>query len=274
MTEQNTVHAKKTRLFYTLVVIAVCVVHMAVFYCVARYAPAKFRVAPAEKINTMEMVQLSAGKPVPIETQKPSQTHPDLPDQPKKNELRQKNTPQELTAPKKAPEKQLAAKAHEDLKAPEQAKVAQTQPVQTTRTDKPAAQVFSATSLAGGNANQTVGKGKEATGTATESTAAKVGKEGGGSGGGAKDRSAATISINKYYPEDARRQNVTGVVMVKVIVGINGRAKNTSIISSTDARLSAAGKKAAALARYRPAIKNGKPAEDTIAVKIIYDLTS
>ncbi len=274
MTEQNRVYGKKTMLFYTLVVLAVCVVHLAVFYCVARYAPALLSVVPAEKINTMEVVQLSANKSVPIETQKPQQAHPNVADQPKKNEPRQKNMLKELTAPKKAPEKQLAAKVHEALKDPKQVKVAQTQPLQTTQTDKPAAQAFSATSLAVGNANQTTGTGKKATGTATESTASRVGKEDGGSGGGAKDRSASTISINKYYPEEAKRQNVTGVVMVKVTVSANGRAKNAIVISSTDARLTAAGKKAAALAKYRPAIKNGELAEDTIAVRIIYELTS
>ena len=252
--------------FSVAVFCVVCVAHAGIFYCAARLEPASI-VSTQEKIVKLEVVSLN-------ETKSPQTPSVKQEDQPAKAEPHAPKSAKELTAPKQAPEKQLTARPHETVKTEQKPQLAQQQNIQTTQTSQPTTHTaLSATSQAQGDSNKTLTKGSgEKTGTGTDTTASKKGNESsGGSGGGITQR-AALISINKIYPEDARRAGITGKVTLAVLVGTNGRAKNVTVVNSSEIRLTASGKKSAELGRYRSAMRNGEKQEESITVIIDYKI--
>ncbi len=79
-------------------------------------------------------------------------------------------------------------------------------------------------------------------------------------------------SIARQYPEDARNNDIEGVVHLKVTIGTNGRAKNISIINSPHRLLANAARVGAKNASYKPAFTAGKPVEAELEFKILYKL--
>ncbi len=257
--------------FSVAVFFVVCIAHAGIFYCAAKFTPAS--VVPSQE-KTVKLEVVSLNKTTPVEALASEQPSVGISEQQEKTEPHPHKTAKELTAPKQMPEKQMAAKSQEVIKSEQKPQVAQHQNIQTTQTDQPSNHTgFSSTSLAQGDGNKTVTKaGTEKIGGSFESTSPKKGNESNGGSGEGKTQRAALISINKIYPEEARRAGITGKVTVAVLVGINGRAKNVTVVSSSDTKLTSSGKRSAELGRYRPAIKNGEKQEESITVIIDYKI--
>ncbi len=68
------------------------------------------------------------------------------------------------------------------------------------------------------------------------------------------------ISIDPVaYPDDARERGSQGIVLVRVLVGENGRVIDTRIIQSVDPSIDRAAIAAAKTAVFKPATSHGKP---------------
>jgi len=72
---------------------------------------------------------------------------------------------------------------------------------------------------------------------------------------------------NPFYPESARRNNVMGVVVLEVLVGKDGRVKETAVRKGLPEGLSQAAIDAVRQWEFEPGTLNGEP------VDIIFDLT-
>ncbi len=263
-------------LFSVVVFALVCMAHAGVFYCAARFTPT-VNTTEQEKIVKLEVVSLNESKPAEIiPTEQVIEQPVKIPDQKIKTESHPpKKSEKELTAPKQAPEKQLAAKSQEPIKTEQKPQLAQQQTIQTTQTDQPGKNAgYSATSLTQGEGNKTVTKaGIEKTGSGSESASPKNGREnnGGGADGG-KTQKARWTYIDKSYPENLRRNNVTGRVTFGVLVGANGKAQRVSIMNSTNAKLNSQAIRSVRQGRYLPEIKNGQTIEKEISFSLSYEL--
>lgn len=75
------------------------------------------------------------------------------------------------------------------------------------------------------------------------------------------------------YPEIARRNNVEGKVIIRVLVGKDGRAMKTLIDQSDNKLLESAAKKAVLETSFTPAIQNGTPVVQWISVPVNFKLS-
>ena len=66
--------------------------------------------------------------------------------------------------------------------------------------------------------------------------------------------------VEPLYPKEALQQRLEGAVKIHVIVGLDGRVKNLSVVSGP-ALLTSAALDAAQYWRYMPALRDGKPVE-------------
>ncbi len=264
---------KKHSVYFPAVFFIVILIHAVILYCVSRLTHVTYH-SKKEKLVNIQMVNLPDSKPVELIKPENDENHAMMPSEQSVNNepiTQKKNT--EFTAPRKAPEKKLGAKPHQAIEDNQKIQVAKFQNMQTTQSDSPAGSNYSSTSLAHGNANQTLSKEKgNKSGNDAESTSPNQGKEINGGQGGGKTQGAGLISINKVYPENLKRNNVMGVVSVEVLVDVSGRAKSVTVINSSDPRLNEPGKRSAQLARYRPAMENGQKIEKKYVYHIKYDL--
>ena len=262
-------------LFSVAVFVSVCAVHAGVFYCAAQFTPTAV-ISAQEKTVKLEVVSLNESKPVQTIPIEPPVAQPvKIPDgQIKTDSHILPKSAKELTAPKQAQEKQLAAKSQEPIKAEQKPQVAQQQNIQTTQTEQPGKNTgYSATSLAQGDSYKTVTKaGTEKTGGGSDSTSPKKGNENNGGVGGGKTQNARVISIDKSFPENLRRQDATGKVTFNVLVGVNGRAKQVSIINTTNSKFNTQANRSARGGRYQSAMENGQTVEKRITFSIDYKL--
>jgi len=67
------------------------------------------------------------------------------------------------------------------------------------------------------------------------------------------------------YPSDLKREGVSGVVAVKVLIDETGSITECAVVKSTDARFDDAALKAVKKWKFKPAQKDGAP----VAIKII-----
>ena len=74
-----------------------------------------------------------------------------------------------------------------------------------------------------------------------------------------------------YYPEEARRQRITGTVRLHAIIGTNGSVKQLDALTGPPALVIAA-KDAVSRWRYRQVLLNGEPAEIDTTIDVIFAL--
>jgi TonB family protein len=74
-----------------------------------------------------------------------------------------------------------------------------------------------------------------------------------------------------YYPEEARRQYISGTVRLHAIIGKDGSVKQLELISGPEALVPSA-KAAVSQWRYRPTMVNGEPVEVDTTIDVIYSL--
>lgn len=77
---------------------------------------------------------------------------------------------------------------------------------------------------------------------------------------------------NPVYPFELRRQGITGTVVVEFIVGTDGKVRDAYAVTSPHEGLSKAAVAAILGSKYRPALKNGKPAAVKMQVPISFSL--
>jgi TonB family protein len=80
--------------------------------------------------------------------------------------------------------------------------------------------------------------------------------------GSAKTVISKPVLLNRptpVYPDEARRNNVQGVVRLRVLVGEDGLIKRVSVIAGLPDGLNEAAMKAAQKMKFRPAMNDGKP---------------
>lgn len=75
------------------------------------------------------------------------------------------------------------------------------------------------------------------------------------------------------YPEKAKQEGKTGLVIVQVVVGIDGKAKSASIMKSDNEIFNTSALEAAKNTIYSPALdKNQKPVEASVAIPYKFTL--
>jgi TonB family protein len=74
------------------------------------------------------------------------------------------------------------------------------------------------------------------------------------------------------YPTSARRQNITGTVVLVALVDISGNVADVKVIESPDQRLSAAAVSALSKWRFSPGTVEGKPDMFTMVFPIVFSL--
>lgn len=76
------------------------------------------------------------------------------------------------------------------------------------------------------------------------------------------------------YPEEARRKDLEGSVMVKVLVGADGKVEETAILDSTDPVFDGPALEAAARCEFEPAKLEGAPTKSRVAIPYQFRLRS
>ncbi len=74
--------------------------------------------------------------------------------------------------------------------------------------------------------------------------------------------------VNPKYPEEARKEDVKGVVVLETVIDIKGTVSDVKIVEDPDARLSAAAVEAVRQWKFKPA---KTPQGEEVAV--IYSVT-
>ncbi len=83
---------------------------------------------------------------------------------------------------------------------------------------------------------------------------------------------AAELARNVRYPEAARRNQVEGTVVVRVLIDRTGRALKTMIDHSDHTMLDAAAREAVISTAYTPAIQNRIPVAVWMQVPVVFQL--
>ncbi len=89
--------------------------------------------------------------------------------------------------------------------------------------------------------------------------------------GGKVAAAQLVCKANPYYPEEARRERVSGTVRLHAIIGKNGSIKQLDLITGPEPLVSSA-KAAVSQWRYRPTMINGEPVEVDTTIDVIYSL--
>jgi TonB family protein len=77
--------------------------------------------------------------------------------------------------------------------------------------------------------------------------------------------------VQPYYPEDARRQRISGTVKFHTIIGADGNIKQLEVLTGPPALVTAA-KDAVSQWRYHPTLVNGEPIEIDTTIDVIFSL--
>jgi TonB family protein len=78
--------------------------------------------------------------------------------------------------------------------------------------------------------------------------------------------------VEPVYPLAAKSRHITGTVVIKAVIGKDGRVKNAEIASSPDPSLSSAALDAVRQWRYRPHMLNGEPVEVPTRINLTFSL--
>ena len=102
---------------------------------------------------------------------------------------------------------------------------------------------------------------------------------GGGSGGGAYSPGGYDVEPELVYepdeppyPESARRRRITGDVMLQVLVKLDGSTEVLGVIKSGCRACVETARQHAALYRWKPALKDGKPVEAVGVIIVTFGL--
>ena len=68
-----------------------------------------------------------------------------------------------------------------------------------------------------------------------------------------------TYQVDPDFPEDASRAHIQGDIVVRVVVGVDGRAHDVHVVKGLGHGLDEAAVKAASQYRFKPAMLHGKP---------------
>jgi TonB family protein len=74
------------------------------------------------------------------------------------------------------------------------------------------------------------------------------------------------------YPEEARRARVQGAVAVRVVFSAAGSVRVVGVVRGLGHGLDEAASDAAARIRFRPAMRNGQPVDESAVVQIVFEL--
>ncbi len=80
------------------------------------------------------------------------------------------------------------------------------------------------------------------------------------------------LQANVVYPERAKRNNIQGTVVLRVVIGPNGHALSVDVIQSESSLLDNAAVDAAKKTTYTPGIQNGKPVKASISIPVRFEL--
>ncbi len=78
--------------------------------------------------------------------------------------------------------------------------------------------------------------------------------------------------VQPYYPEEARRQRISGTVRFHAIIGKDGSIKQLEVLTGAPQLVTAA-QWAVSQWRYHPTLVNGEPVEVDTTIDVIYSLT-
>lgn len=82
------------------------------------------------------------------------------------------------------------------------------------------------------------------------------------------------IQKNVVYPENARKNGISGKVIVEATIDENGNVVKTKILKSADASLDEAAVKAIENTKFTPAKKDNKTVKMIVAIPIMFKLDS
>jgi TonB family protein len=86
-------------------------------------------------------------------------------------------------------------------------------------------------------------------------------------------RVAVAAPVSKFYPLAARREGISGRVMLRIIVGTDGCVWHTELLRSSGSRLlDEAAMRAAEYFRFYPALRNGQPVVGRVRLPIAFQL--
>jgi len=78
--------------------------------------------------------------------------------------------------------------------------------------------------------------------------------------------------VNPGYTEEARKNNIQGIVTLRVLVGADGAVKRVMITRGLPDGLDERAIAAAYQARFKPAMKDGQPVEYWVGLQMEFNL--
>jgi len=78
--------------------------------------------------------------------------------------------------------------------------------------------------------------------------------------------------VSPKYPEEAKKEGVTGKVIVEALLGTDGRVMEAKVVNDADSRLAQAAVDAVKQWKFKPAEKNGKPVKVKTTVTLNFQL--
>ena len=80
------------------------------------------------------------------------------------------------------------------------------------------------------------------------------------------------LQKNVVYPEKARKNGIEGKVVVRALIGVNGKVLKANVVSTDSKLLNNAAKKAVKKTEFVPAKKNGKNIKAWVTIPIVFKL--
>ena len=260
----------KKNTHFALTITAVSLLHIAGLWAMSNFddKPAELA-APQEELTFVELgggAPAPAPAPLPVAQAKPEPKRERKPEPDVKRTIVKK--PQEKTVVERKPEPKPEQKPE---RKPEQKPEKSNQRQQSANNQSSAQQSDNK-----GNAAQGTGTNANNNGKGGDNN--KGGNDGKGSGGGSGPSSNVKIAgsancLSPEYPQEALDRGETGVVRVRWVVGADGRINSVDVVgSSGSSRLDKAAKRKAATCKFKPAVKNGVPVQDSFAASYRFNI--
>ena len=266
----------KKNTHFALTITAVSLLHIAGLWAMSNFddKPAELA-APQEELTFVDLgggAPAPAPAPLPVAQAKPEPKRERKPEPDVKRTIVKK--PQEKTVVERKPEPKPEQKPEskpEPERKPEQKPEKSNQRQQSANNQSSAQQSDNK-----GNAAQGTGTNANNNGKGGDNN--KGGNDGKGSGGGSGPSSNVKIAgsancLSPEYPQEALDRGETGVVRVRWVVGADGRINSVEVVgSSGSSRLDKAAKRKAATCKFKPAVKNGVPVQDSFAASYRFNI--
>jgi TonB family protein len=88
--------------------------------------------------------------------------------------------------------------------------------------------------------------------------------------GGDIQRPAKVVHVDPIYPEKAKADKISGMVILEIVIGTEGTVMETVVIRSAHPLLDAAATKAVAQWEFTPTLLNGRPVELIMSVNVTF----